>query len=62
MTNYQKMMESKWELVFEDRTHQNQSPARFKKFVQSISNKSNVIILVSCKIVDQPVVFGGFTN
>ena len=60
--NFTKLVDGKWDLVFDERAHQNQNPAKFKTFVKAVSGKQNVIILVQCKVQDQVVVFGGFTN
>jgi len=37
--NFSKLVESKWDLIFEDKAHQNQNPAKFKSFVKAVSNK-----------------------
>jgi len=49
-------------LIFEDKAHQNQNPAKFRTFVKAVSNRSNVIVLIKGKVLEQPVVYGGFTN
>lgn len=48
--NYQQLQSSSWELIFEDKAHQNQNPAKFRQFVKATNNRSNVIILVHCKV------------
>lgn len=48
--NFGKMVDSKWDLIFEDKAHQNQNPSKFRQFVKSVSNKTNVIIFVQCKV------------
>ncbi len=60
--DFQKLVESKWDLIFEDKQHQNQNPAKFKTMVKAVNGKANVIIFVQCKVQDQTVVFGGYTN
>ena len=55
-------MESRWNLIFEDKAHQNQTPAKFKQFVKAVNNQANVIIIVQANVAGQSVIFGGYTN
>eukprot|EP00347_Sterkiella_histriomuscorum_P007708 403347869 len=56
-----KLVKSKWELIYEDSNVQTKSQPEFLKFVKAVSNKSNVFILLKAKILEQEVVFGGYT-
>lgn len=47
--NFAKLQESKWELIYEDK-QLTQDSQKFKKFVHSVQNKSNIILLVHCNL------------
>ena len=54
-------MESKWELIYEDK-NLTQDTSKFKKFVNAVQNKSNVILLANCQLNGQKAIFGGYCS
>ena len=60
--DFKQMLGCQWELIFEDKTHKAQDNTMFRKFVNSVQNRSNVIVLCSAIANGQNIMLGGFTN
>ena len=43
--NFPKMLDSKWELIYEDK-NMTQDSSKFRKFVQAVQNKQNIMLVV----------------